>query len=67
MLLYGEDKTNLKKKLVSDPYYLDKKILKYQRRNQNPEIEEGQTTHGQQKRYKRTSNDLKNITHKTNY
>jgi len=29
--------------------------------NQNPYIEEEQTTHGQRKKYKRTNNDLQHI------
>ena len=33
----------------------------YERGNQNPYIEEEQTTNGQKKKYKRTNNDVQNI------
>jgi hypothetical protein len=37
---------------------------RYQRDNHNPYIKEGQTTHGQNKKEKRTNNDLQNTIQK---
>jgi len=39
------------------------RVWRYQRSNQNPYIEEEQSTqfNGQKKKYKRTNNDLQNI------
>ena len=42
-----------------------KKSLKIQRGNQNPYIEEEQTTQWPNKKYKRTNNDLQKHTYKT--
>jgi hypothetical protein len=41
------------------------RIWRYQRGNQNPYIEEEQNIQWPKKKYKRTNNDLQNITHKT--
>jgi len=41
------------------------RVWRYQRGNQNPNIEEGQTTQWPNEKYKGKNNDLQNITHKT--
>ena len=42
------------------------RVWRYQGRNQNPEVEEGQTKdNDQKKKDKRTNNDLQNTTQKT--
>jgi hypothetical protein len=40
------------------------RVWRYQRGNQNPNIEEGQTAQWPNEKYKRKNNDLQNITYK---
>ena len=42
-----------------------RRVWRYQRVNQNPQIEEGQTTQWPKEKRQRTNSNLQNITHKT--
>jgi hypothetical protein len=54
------DEKNFSKQITALSIYI-RKVWRYQRGNQNPYIEEEQTTQWPKKKYKRTNNDPQNI------